>query len=262
MDKLKSKMASIKRAKTKLQRLRAAVMKEELKPDQKLEKYLPINYVNSNTSAVKKDIYNKNITVIDELSEEQNILGEAVGKKKLLHRYLNDSIQNNTTNSLNSRIPTRTRGDGCEDNESELPERTRGDGEDIINYNTESVGIHDMNTAFIVNKTFTVDESYNRNNKLNECILYDSDVTYSEDDESAFEDDSDCYDSVCELERNVIESYTEDTYIKLNNLKRILSNDDLNARITDDDLLDSFMNTFVHDEESDEGRGSVTSDFE
>jgi hypothetical protein len=240
-------------------------MKDELKTDQKMEAYLCDNI---NTSNVKKDFYNKNVSVIDEISIEQNIPLEALAKRELLQRYLNDSIQNNDTyrSECNDMyLPVRTSGVGCEnisDFETELPERTRGDGEESINSDLDSGNVHDMNVAFIVNRSRKEHALFTRNDKLNEGILYDTDVT--EDEESAFDDNSDCYDSICELERNICESYAEDTYIKLNELKRIhvLSKDKLNARITEDDLLDSFMNTFVHNEESDEGRGSVNSDFE
>jgi hypothetical protein len=234
-------------------------MKDELKSHQKIEAYLCDNI---NTNNVKKDFYNKNISVID--SKVQNIPLEVIGKKELLQRYLNDSIQNNDTYGSecnDTYLPVRTSGVGCEDTfviETELPERTRGDGEESTDNNIDSDDVHDMNTAFIVSKTRKEHMSLNWNDKLNEGILYDTDVT--EDDESAFEDGSDCYESVCELERNIFESYAEDTYIKLNDLKRILSKDKLNGRITEDDLLDSFMNTFVHYEESDEGRGSLNSE--
>jgi hypothetical protein len=221
---------------------------------------------NINTNNVKKDFYNKNISVIDVISRVQNIPLEAIGKKELLQRYLNDSIQNNDTyrSECNDMyLPVRTSGVGCEDIsdfETELPERTRGDGEESMNSNLDSDDVHDMNVAFIVSNTRKEHAPFTMNDKLNEGILYDSDVT--EDEESAFEDDSDCYDSVCELERNIFDSYAEDTYIKLNELKRTLFKDKLNARITEDDLLDSFMNIFVRNEDSDEGRGSLNSDFD
>jgi hypothetical protein len=160
-------------------------------------------------------------------------------------------------------LPVRTSGVGCEDIsdfETELPERTRGDGEESINSNLDSDDFQDMNATFIVRKSNKEHAPFTMNDKLNEGILYDTDVT--EDDESAFEDESDCYDSVCELERNIFESYAEDTYIKLNELKRTLCKDKLNARITEDDLLDCFMNTIVRNEDSDEGRGSLNSDFD
>jgi hypothetical protein len=126
----------------------------------------------------------------------------------------------------------------------------------------DSGDLHDMNMAFIVCKTKHKQSTFTVNDKLNEGILYDTEMTYSEDYESAFEDDSDCNDSECELERNISENYAEDTCINLNELNRILGEDKLNSRITEDDLLDSFMNTFVDNEDSDEGRGSVSSDFE
>jgi hypothetical protein len=241
------------------------ISKHELKTDQKTETNLSDNI---NTNTVKKDFYNKNITVIDEISKEQNIAIEAIGKKELLQRYLDDSLQNNDTVGFEGSVeylPVRTRGVGCEDIsifESGLPERTRGDGEDNNDYSIDAGDLHDMNTAFIVGKTRNKQSTFTQNDKMNEGILYDTEMTYSEDDESAFEDDSDCYNSECELERNIIENCAEDTYISLNELKRILGDDKLNSQITEDDLLDSFMKTFVDNEDSDEGRGSVSSDFE
>jgi hypothetical protein len=133
MDTMKSKMTTIKRAATKLKRFRALISKHELKADQKFETNLSDNI---NTNTVKKDFYNKNITVIDEISEVQNIAIEAISKKELLQRYLDDSIQNNDTFGFEGSVeylPVRTRGVGCEDIsifELEHPERTRSDGED------------------------------------------------------------------------------------------------------------------------------------
>jgi hypothetical protein len=265
MDTMKSKMTMIKRAATKLKRLRTLNSKHELKVDQKFEANL-CNNIKTNT--VKKDFYNKNITVIDEISEVQNIAIEAISKKELLQRFLDDSIQNNDIYEFEGSVeylPVRTREVDCEDVSifvSEHPERTRGDDEDINDNSIDSGDVPDMNMAFIVSKTRNKHETFTMNDKLNEGILYDTEMTYSEDDESAFEDDSDCYNSECELEQNIFENYAEDTNINLSELRRILNKDKLNSRITEDDLLDSFMNTFVDNEDSDEGRGSVSSDFE
>jgi hypothetical protein len=97
--------------------------------------------------------------------------------------------------------------------------------------------------------------------ELNDCFVYSPDDVTSSNEESAFEDDSECS-SVCDFERNIDELDIEDTLVKMDRIKSAFSNGDLNARITEDTLLDSFMNTIVGDSSSDEGLSSVGSDFD
>lgn len=175
-----------------------------------------------------------------------------------MKRYLSDSFDLNTSFSVTSDetfLPIRTSGVGSENKSlivPELPERTSGDGEE----DTAEDDI-ELNKAFVddtLGDCMTVDVK----DELNECIIHDEES--SSDAESEFENDSD-YDSLADLERNILESSLDDTYLKHENIKRMFSNDDFNAKITEDDILESFMNTFV-DDSSDDGVSSIDCDFD
>jgi hypothetical protein len=150
-----------------------------------------------------------------------------------------------------------------------LPVRTPADGADCDELPDLS-SVTCKCQKFSLNKGFLSDDDASCDNEiikqtrndLNECFVYSpDDVTSSIGKESAFEDDSDCS-SVCDLERNINELDIEDKLVKMERIKSAFSYIDLNARITEDTLLDSFMNTIVADSSSDEGLSSVGSDFD
>lgn len=252
VDMVKSKMASLSRARTKLQRLRSLLMKHELKTDQKFATYL-VDNMNSNQVDKKKKLYNKNITVLEKSVESAQ--PNDLKREKLLKKFLNESIDHKKLCDTEMDLPARTLGDGSDELDSDLhlSERRGGDGEEM-NASFLNTGFITLN--HIANNTITEMED-----DLNDCVIYDDDETFSHEDEKTFEEDSD-YESVDELEKNVVESFSETRNTDLTNIKRMFSNDDLNAKITDDDLLESFMNTFVKDDDSDEGMNSAESDFE
>jgi hypothetical protein len=249
-------MAAISKAKHKLQRLRSMV---QMKECQKFESDLHGN-LDYNVKSKDKNIYDKHISFLSVKEIERS----GFCKKDLMKRYLRDSARLNT-------LATRTRGDGC--NESmhcrKLAVRTPGDGADSDELPDLSSVLHECQ-EFSLNKGFFSDDDASSDttiiqqtrNELNECFVYSpDDVTSSNDEESAFEDDSECS-SVCDFERNIDELDIEDTLVKMDRIKSAFSNGDLNARITEDTLLDSFMNTIVGDSSSDEGLSSVGSDFD
>jgi hypothetical protein len=231
----------------------------QTKDGQKFESDLHAN-LDYNVNSKDKKLYDKHISFLG--VEEIKRSGSC--KKDLMKRYLRDSARHNTP-------ATRTRGDGCDESMycNILPVRTPADGADCDELPDLSLVTYKCQ-KFSLNKGFLSDDDAFCNktilqqtrNKLNECFVYSpDDVTSPNDEESAFEDDSECS-SVCDFERNINELDIEDTLVRLDRIKFAFSNGDLNARITEDTLLDSFMNTIVADSSSDEGLSSVGSDFD
>lgn len=265
VDKIKSKMASVVCAKAKLQKFRKLIMRHEMKSGHKIETYIHNNLCSKSADKDSK-LYSKNITVLEKNTKSENrqrLMGP--GKKELLKRYLTDSVEYNhfgsTDNSLG--LPPRTSGVGCENNisrEPRLPQRTRGDGREEIGTSCLHQDDNDMNTGFIAADNHGFHDDDITQDELNECIIYDDDESTSSEESASLEEDSD-YESLCELERNIFGNDTTIQHSKITDIKRLFSKGDVDARLTDDDILESFMHTFVNDVDSDEGISSGGSDL-
>ncbi|KAL4228829.1 hypothetical protein ACF0H5_011869 [Mactra antiquata] len=260
-DKRKPKMAKLDRARETINRLKSMLKSTDTKIYEKQYEDI-LNNLDKNSYTDKQ--YEKNITVIRELNENNtdNMKPVHKGKIDLMNRYLRDIRM---ADALNTNIDTENEMRVVEDGlEVDVSEATDSD---------------DLDEAFITQSSLTcIEELSNINDDLNECRLYstvnelydddnkngdtyDDDDDDDDDDESAFEDISDCS-SVCELDRNITVENFNNTVIKMNELKAAFSDGDLNRRIVEDSLLNSFMNTVINDGESDEGLSSLDSDIE
>ncbi|KAL4228422.1 hypothetical protein ACF0H5_011469 [Mactra antiquata] len=256
-DKRKSKIAKLGRAKETLNRLKSMLKNSDTKINEKNYDDI-LNNLDKKSSTSKQ--YEKNVTVIQELNVNNVDIVKPMykGKLELMNRYLRDIRVND---ALIANV----------DAEKEIDEDCAEAN------NSETFDSDYLDDAFLTQPSFTRDDDLDDvNDDLNECLIYDplndpldddcnsSDENNNEDDEnneSAFEDISDCS-SVCEHDRNIAMEDLSTILLKMNDLKAAFSDGDLNQRITEDSLLNSFMNTVINDNESDEGLSSLDSDSE
>ena len=278
VDNIKSNMATLSQARRKLRKLKAQNAK--LLPSAADNNTFQANLNNFNNKTVKDK-------EIDSLKKD---VKEQYGKLGILKRFLSDVVLHKKKEMKEvpeSRMPFRLPGDGCNTTldhqhakENELSTidndylNKRSDNElnevDVLrSYNSY------LNAAFVEGDDDLLDSDMDR---LSEHSSYE--------DESAFEEYSDS-DSICELERNILElsdvgfedtanvgssdnedrfSFcdTDNTVIKCERIRNIFSQVELNGLEIDnvDADMESFMNTLVLDSETDEGLSSLDSDTE
>ena len=253
VDNVKSNMATVSQARRKLRKIRllnAKPLSSEVD-----NRTIQANLNNScNKTLHVKDI--ENITPTNE-KDKHTELG-------LLKRFLSDVMlqkKRQTIKKSRSRLGTRTPADGCYDNR-EQNERKSAEG---VEQEKEFLRRHNsyLNAAFVECGDTTENDTT------------DCDSIYF-DDESDFENDS-----IGELERNIckmsesdIESHSSDsedpfcnsenTVIKCERIIDMFRRAESSeyGSETDDDHLESFMNTLVYNSDSDVGMGSVESDAE
>ena len=81
-----------------------------------------------------------------------------------------------------------------------------------------------------------------------------------EDTESAFDEMRE-NDSICDLERNVSDESLDSTIVKMDKIKTMFSRTDLTKSPTDDEALESVMNSLIQPEvDNNEGLSSMGSD--
>ena len=253
VDNVKSNMATVSQARRKLRKIRL----------------LNAKHLSSevHNRTVQANLYNscdktQNVKDIENIASTTD--KDKHAKLGLLKRFLSDVMlqkKRQTIKQSKSRLGARTPADGCYDN----GEQNRRKSAEGFEQEKEFLRRHNsyLNAAFVES-----DDTPKNDATDSESI----DV----DDESDFEDDS-----ICELERNICDmseygndSYSSDTEgpfcdddntaIKCDKIidmfrKAELSED---GSETEDDHMESFMNTFVFNSDSDEGFGSVESDAE
>ena len=249
VDNVKSNMATLSQARRKLRKIRS------------LNANVFSSKVNNRTVLANlnkpcdKALNNKDIDNVTPANET---------KVGLLKRFLSDVMlqkKKQTNKRSSSRLATRTSGDGCYDeckNERQEPIGIEQEKEPLRRHNSY------LNAAFVeTDDTVDGDDTDIDNLDL-------ADESYSEND------------SICELERNICEMSesdtdecdssdnegpfceTENTVIKCERIidlfrKVAVSDDDTE---TEDDYMESFMNTVIEYADSDEGIGSLDSDAE
>ncbi|KAL4229097.1 hypothetical protein ACF0H5_012136 [Mactra antiquata] len=251
-DKINSKMASISSAKSKLKKIRQILKKNEMKDHERYEEVnLDRNVCRHNDKVFDKNFPFLNYPTVPVSKVKDNMIS---GKVEMMTRYLQNCESEYLCHQV-SRLSDieRSRGDGCEDDDSYLI-----DEGNITEYRHFG---RDLDTAFIFNTSFVENTTTTKCDELNDCVLYDDLDNTVADDESAFDDESECA-SVCELERNIIEVDSDDSVMKIDKLKAAFNECCLNTKHSDDSILDSFMNTFTQHDDSDEGLSSAGSDFE
>ena len=263
LDNIRSNMATLSKARRKLRKMRSQNAK------------LDNNTIQANRDNLNhKTMKDKNIENLEKMQKR-----EQSGKLGILKRFLSDVV-------LHSKKQRK------EIQSAVMVERTPGDGCDssIIKSNT----LETKNKPSEKQQNTTLNDSSRRHNSyMNAAFLdYDdnNDTTLvveckldNDDLESAFEDYSDT-DSVCELERNILEislsdcediteleSYSEDQYsfcgaentvIECERIRDIFNKAQVDEHDNGDDDMESFMKTLVYDSEHDEGLSSLDSDDE
>ena len=255
LDNIRSNMATLSKARRKLRKMRSQNAKLD-------NNTIQVNRDNLNNKTMK----DKNIENLEKMQKR-----ERSGKLGILKRFLSDVVLHKTKQrkEIQSTVMTRTPGDGCD--ASKMQSNT------VEMNNTSSV--QQQNAAFT--ETFRRCNSY-MNAAFVDCD--DIDTLAIEDDlDSAFDDYSDT-DSVCELERNIIEislsdcedatglnsdsddqysfSCAENTVIKCEMIRDMFNTAQIDKQDNGDDDMESFMKTLVYDSEYDEGLSSLDSDDE
>ena len=253
VDNVKSKMATVSQARRKLRKIRLL----NVKPlsSEVDNRTIQANLNNSCDKILNaKDI--ENITPTIEKNKHS--------KLGLLKRFLSDVMlqkKRQTIIQSRSRLGTRTPADGCYDNVEQNGRKSAKGAEQ----EKEFLRRHNshLNAAFVECDDTTKNDTSDNDN-------------IDSDDESDFEDDI-----ICEFERNICdmsdaddESYSSDndgpfcdsdnTVVKCERIIDMfrtakLSDDDSD---TEDDHMESFMNTLVYNSDPDEEMGSVESDAE
>ena len=256
LDNIKPNMATLSKARRKLRKMRSQNAK------------LDNNTIQANRNNLNnKTIKDKNIENLEKMQKR-----ERSGKLGILKRFLSDVVSHKTkqTKEMQSADMARTPGDGCDAS--------------IIQSNTV-----ELNTSLLEQHNLTFNDSLRHCNSYMNAAFVNCDdtnihVTAREDDiESAFEDYSDM-DSVCELERNILEislsdcediieyesdsddqysfSCAENTVIECERIRDMFNTAQVNGLNDVDDDMESFVKTSVYDSEHDEGLSSLDSDEE
>ena len=256
LDNIRSNMATLSKARRKLRKMRSQNAK------------LDNNTIQANRDNLdNKTMKDKNIENLEKMQRR-----EQSGKLGILKRFLSDVVLHKTKQrkEIQSAVMVeRTAGDGCD--------------ESIIKSNTVEMN----NTSSVQQQNAAFTETFRRcNSYMNDAFVdYDDiDTLAIEDDlDSAFDDYSDT-DSVCELERNIIEislsdcedatelnsdsenqysfSCAENTVIKCEKIRDMFNTAQNDEHDNGDDDMESFMKTLVYDSEHDEGLSSLDSDDE
>ena len=250
VDNVRSNMATLSQARRKLRKIRS-LNENALSPKVGNRTIM----ANLNKSCVKV-LNNKDI---DNVTPANN--KDKQTKVGLLKRFLSDVMlqkKKQTNKRPSSRLATRTPGDGCYDNEGQNGRQEPIERGFMRRHNSY------LNAAFVEGE-----------DTVNGDVIDIDNVDLT--DESDSEDDS-----VCELERNICEMSesdsdecdssdnegpfceTENTVIKCERIidlfrKVAISDDDTE---TEDDHMESFMNTIIDYADSDEGISSLDSDAE
>ena len=255
LDNIRSNMATLSKARRKLRKMRSQNAKLD-------NNTIQVNRDNLNNKTMK----DKNIENLEKMQKR-----ERSGKLGILKRFLSDVVLHKTKQrkEIQSTVMTRTPGDGCD--ASKMQSNT------VEMNNTSSV--QQQNAAFT--ETFRRCNSY-MNAAFVDCDDIDT-LAIKDDLDSAFDDYSDT-DSVCELERNIIEislsdcedatglnsdsddqysfSCAENTVIKCEMIRDMFNTAQIDKQDNGDDDMESFMKTLVYDSEYDEGLSSLDSDDE
>ena len=258
LDNIKPSMATLSKARRKLRKIRSQ--------NAKLSAY---SAGNNNTIQANCDNLNnkimkdKNIENLERMPQR-----ERSGKLGILKRFLSDVVLNTKRQRKEKQLPSpvmlhRTPGDGCEMNTSSNEPQDTTCNETLRRYNSY------MNAAFV--------DFDDTNDGTTQAMLDNAEL------ESAFEDYSDT-DSVCELERNILElsqsdcedidefesdiedrfsfSGAENTVIKCERIRNMFNKAQVDELDDGDDDMESFMKSLVYDSESDEGVSSLGSNDE
>ena len=262
LDNIRSNMATLSKARRKLQKIRSQNAKLD-------NNTIQANRDNLNNKTMK----DKNIENLEKMQRR-----EQSGKLGILKRFLSDVVlhsKKQRKDSKSSDMVDRTPGDGCDSRiiKSNALEMHNKPSEKQQNTTlNDSLRRHNsyMNAAF-------VDYDDNNDTTLVTCKLDNDDL------ESAFEDYSDT-DSVCELERNILEislsdceditefesdsegQYSfcgaENTVIEWERIRDMFNTAQVNGLDDADNDMESFMKTLAYDSEHDEGLSSLDSDDE
>ena len=249
-------MATVSKARRKLRKMRSHNAKLD-------NNTIQANRDNLNNKTMK----DKNI---ENLEKMQKI--ERSGKLGILKRFLSDVVlhgKKQRKEMQSAVMVDRTPGDGCDAS--------------IIQSNTVEIN----NTSSVQQQNAAFTETFRRCNSYMNAAFVDCDdietIAVEDDLDSAFDDYSDT-DSVCELERNIIEislsdcedvaelnsesddqysfSCAENTVIKCEMIRDMFNSAQIDKQDNGDDDMESFMKTLVYDSEHDEGLSSLDSDDE
>ena len=254
LDNIKSNMATLSKARRKLRKMRSQNAKLE-------NNTIQANRDNLNNKTMK----DKNIENLEKMQKR-----ERSGKLGILKRFLGDVVLHKTKQrkGMQSAVMARTPGDGCDAS--------------IIQSNTV-----ELNTSALEQQNVTFNDSLRHCNSYMNAAFVDCDdttvIALEDDFESTFEDYSDA-DSVCELERNILdisfsdceditelESDSDDQYsfcgadnavIECEIIRDMFNTAQVNGLDDVDDDMESFVKTLVYDSEHDEGLSSLDSDEE
>ena len=256
LDNIRSNMATLSKARRKLRKMRSQNAK------------LDNNTIQANRDNLdNKTMKDKNIENLEKMQRR-----EQSGKLGILKRFLSDVVLHKTKQrkEIQSAVMVeRTAGDGCD--------------ESIIKSNTVEMN----NTSSVQQQNAAFTETFRRCNSYMNAAFVDCDdidtLAIEDDLDSAFDDYSDT-DSLCELERNIIEislsdcedvtelnsdsenqysfSCAENTVIKCEKIRDMFNTAQNDEHDNGDDDMESFMKTLVYDSEHDEGFSSLDSDDE
>ena len=254
VDNVKSSMATLSQARRKLRKIRSLNANA-------LSSNVGNNTIRANLNKSYDKTHVKNIIPANEKHKHT--------KSGLLKWFLGDVMRQTKRRTIkrsNSGLGSRTPADGCYDNKGEngrnSPEGTEQEKEFLRRHNSY------LNAAFVEN---------------DDTIKHDTtDIDSIDlDDESAFDDASICDHerNICEMSESDSEDYgnesdsfdTEGPFCDSNNtvikceriidmFRKIELSDE--ATETEDDHMESFMNTVVYNSDSDEGMCSLDSDNE
>ena len=257
LDNIKSNMATLSKARRKLRKMRSQNAKLD-------NNTIQANRDNLNNKTMK----DKNIENLEKMQRR-----ERSGKLGILKRFLSDAVLHSKKQRKEIQsvvMIDRTPGDGCDAN--------------IIQSNTG-----ELNTSALEQLNVTFNDSLRHCNSYMNAAFVDCDdtdvhvIALEDDIESAFEDYSDA-DSVCGLERNIVDislsdceditelesdnegKYTfcsaEHTVIEHERIRDMFNTAQIDEHDNGDEGMQSFMKTLVYDSEHDEGLSSLDSDDE
>ena len=254
VDNVKSNMATLSQARRKLRKIRS------LNANALSSKVDNRTILANLNKPFNKALNNKDIDNVTPANEK-----DTQTKVGLLKRFLSDVMlqkKKQTNKRSSSRLATRTSGDGCYENECK-----NGRQEPIgIYQEREPLRRHNsyLNAAFVesddtdngdvtdIDNLDQADESYSENDSICELERNICEMSESDSDEC---DSSDNEGPFCETENTVIK---RERIIAL--FKKVAVSDDDTE--TEDEYMESFMNTIIAYADSDEGIGSLDSDAE
>ena len=253
VDNVRSNMATVSLARRKLHKIRLLNMK-----------HLSSKVHNRTIQANLNNSCDKTMNAKDIENITPTIEKDKHSKLVVLKRFMSDVMlqkRRQTITQSRSRLGNRTPADGCygnvEQNGRKSAEGVEQEKEFLRRHNSY------LNAAFVECDDTTKNDTSDNDN-------------IDSDDESDFEDDiiSELERNICDMSESDNESYSSDTdgpfcdsdntVVKCERIidmfrKAELSDDDSE---TEDDHMESFMNTFVYNSDPDEEMGSVESDAE